>query len=277
MKDQNELWQRSLKAALEASQKAREILLGYMGKLKNIEEKAHAGLVSEADKKSEEFIQSYLSRVLPEFGFLGEESSFVDGQTQIQKPTQSGYWIVDPLDGTTNYIHQYPVFCISIGLMFENDLKVGVIDVPVLNETYWAIKGEGAFCNGQRMSVSKKSTLKDCLTSTGFFADHEETLQEQLRIFSEVVRRTRGVRRPGAAAYDMCQVARGVFDLFWERNLKPWDTAAGTLLVREAGGIVETYQGKPYDPYKNSMVASTVPILEEFKKLVGPHLLAGTD
>jgi myo-inositol-1(or 4)-monophosphatase len=265
----------ALMVALKASRQGREILLSYFGNLKAVESKEKAGLVSEADRESEIAIQKVLNGTFPQFGFLGEESSYLKSREGEQIDRSKIQWIVDPLDGTTNYIHEFPIYCISIGLEINGRVEVGVIDVPALGDTYTAIRGQGAFVNGRSLSVSKAEHLKDTLLATGFFAEDESSLQEQLNLFSKLVRLTRGVRRPGAAAFDLCMVARGVFDSFWERNLKPWDTAAGMLLVEEAGGMTTTYRGQNYNPHKNSIIAGNkfiVPqIVAEIQGLIRPE------
>ncbi len=232
----------------------------YFGRLEHIEEKFHAGLVSEADKESEKVIFDYLRKNFPEDEFVGEESTL--DPTKIPPPKSKGRWIVDPLDGTTNYIHRFPIFCVSIGYEYEGKIQIAVIDVPMLGEVYTAIRGRGSFVNGRQMFVSNTPSIKDSLLATGFFGDDEPVLVEQLRVFSDVVRKCRGVRRPGAAAYDLAQVARGVFDGFWEKGLKPWDSAAGLLLVEEAGGKVCTYLGKEFNPYKRSMIATNAALAD---------------
>lgn len=246
--------------ALKAAQAGREVLLRYFGKLEHVEEKFQAGLVSEADKESEKAIFKVIKEQFPDHETLGEESTSLD---QIQKtPAQSpGRWIVDPLDGTTNYVHRFPIFCISIAYEEAGKIQNAVIDVPMLNEIYTAERGQGAWVNGKKMSVSGTPVLSKALLATGFFGDDERQLEEQLRVFSQIVRKARGIRRPGAAAYDLAQVARGVFDGFWEKNLKPWDSAAGLLLVEEAGGIVTSFKGKEYHPYMNSVVATNLQLL----------------
>lgn len=243
--------------------------MSYYGNISNIQKKHLAGLVSEADQETEKVIQKYLKEHTPQFGFLGEESDFLLQQSARPKTVaKDDIWILDPLDGTTNFIHQFPVFCISLGLKTQGQLNVGVIDVPMMNETYTAVRGQGASVNGRRISVSETTLIEDAFLSTGFFAEDEQPLEEQLRIFSDIVRRARAVRRPGAAAYDLCQVARGVFDGFWEKNLKPWDIAAGMLLVREAGGVVLNYQGQECDVFDSSLISGTPMIAAEIQRRV---------
>ena len=256
-------WRQVQSHALKACRLGREILLKYFGNLEHVEEKFQAGLVSEADKESEKIIADYLRKNFPTWEFLGEESTAGGAKVQMATQARGGRWILDPLDGTTNYVHRFPIFCISLALEYEGQIQLAVIDVPMLNETYTAIRGQGAFVNGRPLKVSSTQKLKDALLATGFVAEHEHVISEQLQIFSKVVRDCRGVRRPGAAAYDLALVARGVFDGFWERNLQPWDSAAGLLLVEEAGGVVKTYQGQAYDPFQPTCVAGNKTIVEQ--------------
>lgn len=248
-------WTEVLKKALQAVRAGRELLLNYYGDLKNIETKAQAGLVSEADRESEKLIKSYLSKIHEGWEFLGEEESFLKGQKDLRRGTKP-CWILDPLDGTTNYIHQFPVFCISLGFEMEGELKLGIIDVPLLGETFTAVRGQGARLNGRLIQVSQTDSLEKALLATGFYADNKPALEEQLKVFSLLVEQTRGVRRAGAAAYDLCMVAKGTFDGFWEANLKPWDVAAGQILVEEAGGVVVNKKGEPHSPYDDYIIAS---------------------
>ncbi len=261
-------WKKILDDSVKACILGRKVLLDYFGHLKKIEEKKHAGLVSEADKESEKIISEELKKILPDAEFLGEESSFAGATVAAGRANEKGRWILDPLDGTTNYIHRFPLFCISLALEVDGDLKLAVIDVPLLNETYTAIRGQGAWVNGQSLKVSNTQEIEKSLLSTGFFADDVPSLEEQLKIFSHFVRKARGVRRSGSAAYDLCQVARGVFDAYWEKNLKPWDTAAGQLLVEEAGGTLLTYDGRPYNPYENSLISGNTAICQLIQKSV---------
>lgn len=259
-------------AAIKATELGRACLLGYFGKISQIEEKDKAGLVSEADRTSEEIIKNELAKTCPEVGFLGEETSFENNIHEFHALKSGARWILDPLDGTTNFIHQFPIFCISLALEIDGEIEMAIIDVPMLNQRWTAIKGEGAFCNGKRSFVSKTTDFSKSLLATGFYADDKESLQEQLKIFTKMVSIARGVRRPGAAAYDLALVSSGVFDLFWEKDLKPWDTAAGKLLVEEAGGIIRTYQGDPYNPYEKSIIAGNEALVQKFIKINNDYL-----
>lgn len=241
----------ALVAAREAAAEGRKVLMHYFGQLKKVQEKAHAGLVSEADLESEKVISRVLKSHLPDIPVLGEEGAFLSKEEHIASTT----WVVDPLDGTTNYVHGFHVFCISIGLQYEGQLAAGLIDVPILSKTYEAARGLGAFVNGDRLRVSRTTSIRDSLLATGFFPDNTNALHDQLKIFSDLVYEARGIRRAGAAAYDLCMVAEGVFDAFWEPNLKPWDAAAGAVIVREAGGVVWNYSGAEYRLGDNSLLA----------------------
>ncbi len=240
-----------LKAAFEAADVAKKILIHHYGKLTHVSEKFKAGLVSEADVESERAIAKVLKKYFPESHFLGEESGL------DQKPVgDEMLWIVDPLDGTTNYVHQMPIFCISIGLKVGTSLEVAVIDVPMLNHRFHAVKGHGAYFNDVKMKTSERKEMKDTLLATGFSNNHND-INQQVDAFSKLILKSRGIRRAGAAAYDLCLVAQGVFDGFWEKHLSPWDTAAGTLLVREAGGIVTNYAGQEYQPEMSDIIAGS--------------------
>ncbi len=242
----------ALTAAQLAARKGAEVLLHYYGQLKNVTEKFQAGLVSEADVESEKVIRAELLKAVPA-QFLGEESSQLKSRTWSEG---GNWWIVDPLDGTTNYVHGFPIFCISIGLMWEGEIVLGLVDVPKIGATYWAVKGKGAFVNGKKIHVSDRATVRNSLLATGFYRDDQVALKEQLAIFNKLVYEARGIRRAGAAAYDLCLVAEGVFDAFWEKHLMPWDTAAGILMVREAGGRVTDYTGQEFNFSYDSVMAS---------------------
>jgi myo-inositol-1(or 4)-monophosphatase len=254
-----------LDLAKEAAALSREILLQYFGRLSQVSEKEKAGLVSEADVESEKCIQSFLAKKAPEIDFMGEEGSFKSNTHKIDQSVAT--WVVDPLDGTTNYVHKFPIYCISIGLEINNELQVGVIDVPYFKDTYWAIRGGGAYKNGNKIHVSQRATLKNSLVATGFYSESDD-LENEVKLFSKMLDSTRAVRRPGAAAYDLCMVAEGIFDVFWEKNLKPWDTAAGTLLVTEAGGNVTNYEGRAFHPNMSSILASSSKVYDEASAVI---------
>ncbi len=262
-------WTEVLKKTLSTVRSGRELLLSYYGHLNHVESKLHAGLVSEADRESEKLIKTGLSLIDSSWEFLGEEESFLTGDKNL-KPGSKPRWILDPLDGTTNYIHQFPIFCISLALEWEGQLQLAVIDCPMTNETFTAIRGQGAFRNGKKIKTSQTQQLQDSLLATGFFPDNQEALLDQLKVFSELIKKTRGIRRAGAAAYDLCMVAQGSFDGFWEPNLKPWDVAAGQLLVEEAGGKVVNRSGVKHSPYDQYIIATNQYLSPSLLKIINP-------
>ncbi len=255
----------SFEVAMEAVILGRSCLLSYFGKLKHVVEKDQsAGLVSEADRECEILMKNYLGRYFPDYDFLGEESAYLENQTELF-PSLKARWILDPLDGTTNFVHKFPIFCISLALEVNGEIVLGIIDMPILNQTFTAEKGKGAYCNGEKLSVSQTNKFQEAFMSTGFVSESKDVLQEQLKIFENVVWKARAIRRPGAAAYDLALIASGVFDLYWEKNLKPWDSAAGLLLVKEAGGVVRTFEGENYHPFKKSLIAGNENIVQLFQ------------
>jgi myo-inositol-1(or 4)-monophosphatase len=208
-----------------------------------ISEKLGAGLVTNADIESEKACVAALRKLRPDFGFLTEEGTTIVHGAKPNAEKPRGRWIIDPLDGTTNFVHGFPMFCVSIAAEWDGEIIAGVIEHPILRETYSATLGGGAFLNGKRLSVSKTTNLDDSLLSTGFTYRKTELLHTEMLAFEELSSIARAIRRPGSAALDLAYTARGVFDGFWERRLSPWDIAAGLLLVREAGGKVTDFRG----------------------------------
>jgi myo-inositol-1(or 4)-monophosphatase len=251
-----------LQSALLAADKAREVLLQHYGNLHHITEKHKAGLVSEADKESERTIVECLSKIYPDHKFLGEE-----GADHKQTDSSSGLWIIDPLDGTTNYVHQFPVWAISIAFHYRGETLVGVVDAPKLDSRYHAVRDGGAFLNQNPIRVSTRTQFRDGLFATGF-SSADTDFNHQLELVRCAVQEARGIRRAGAAALDLCFVAAGIFDVFWEKKLSPWDTAAGALIAREAGARVTNLRGEEYDPMMDTVVAGTPLIYEQFMEKV---------
>jgi myo-inositol-1(or 4)-monophosphatase len=238
--------------ARRAASESRKVLLHYYGELTKIQEKPKAGLVSEADQESEKTLRAIFAKETPWLDFLGEE----EGLSEAKAGQKSvGTWICDPLDGTTNYIHGVPYFCISIGLQINGKLVLGVIDLPILDQQFYAAVGHGAFVNSKPIRVSSKTEMKDGLFATGFSYKPED-IQDQVRCFIPVLQKARGIRRLGAAAIDLCYVASGIFEGYWERHLSPWDLAAGAVLVQEAGGTCTDFSGNPILPYSTEVVAA---------------------
>jgi myo-inositol-1(or 4)-monophosphatase len=236
----------------------------YYLKSFQVREKPKAGLVTNADLEAEAAAVKILKKGCPGFSFLTEENPPATGNVP-------GRWIIDPLDGTTNFVHGFPMFCVSIAAEWEGKLAVGVIHVPVLKETYIAVAGKGATLNGRKLKVSKTTKLTDSLLTTGFTYRKDEWLHEEMLAFERLSKVARAVRRPGSAALDLAYVARGVFDGFWERRLNAWDIAAGVLLVREAGGKVTDFEGRDLHVEQAALVATNGVLHDElFKSVTSP-------
>ena len=224
------------------------IHLKYFNKVHRIGRKFRAGIVTEADTESEALILKRIRRKYPQSAVITEESGSFKGDNLL--------WIIDPLDGTTNYAHGFPWFAVSIGVWRDGNPVAGIIYNPVYREQFFAEKGKGAYFNGKRMVVSKTDRIRDALFGTGFFYSQGRRMGVELEIFRELNEVALGVRRPGAAALDMAYLASGRYDGFWERGLSPWDVAAGWLLVEEAGGKVSDYEGGPAKLDGREIVAS---------------------
>jgi myo-inositol-1(or 4)-monophosphatase len=211
--------------------------------------------VTESDLQAQEMIIALIRQSFPGHGFLAEEDV---AQAPSPVPTEVGpyRWIIDPLDGTVNFAHGYPAFCVSIAFEAARRLAYGVIYDPLRDELFEARRGQGASLNGQPIKVSTIDRLERALVATGFPYDIRERLAETLGRMERILRQVQGLRRGGSAALDMCYVACGRFDGFYEENLKPWDTAAGLLLIEEAGGRLTTFAGGEYDICSSNIVAS---------------------
>ncbi len=238
--DQNSL-QTWLDVATEAALAAGAVLDDCYGKLTQIQEKGQSGnLVTEADQWAEKVILEVLARHCPDHAILAEESGF-SGDDQ-----NSYRWAIDPLDGTTNYAHGYPAFCVSIGLLQEGVPVVGVIYNPFRHELFRAARGLGASLNQRPIRVSSTANLVQSLLVSGFAYDRRETVDNNYAEFCYLTHQTQGVRRSGSAAIDLADVACGRLDGYWERGINPWDMAAGIVLLQEAGGEISAYDNSPF-------------------------------
>lgn len=248
--------------AIKAAQEAGQILLDWMEKGFTVEFKGVMNLVTDADRAAEQAIIARISTAFPTHPILAEEGGTSSGSDARYK------WVIDPLDGTTNYTHTFPAFCVSIGLEIDGSIAVGVVFDPMRKELFVAEKGKGASCNGQAISVSRADTLSDALLVTGFSYDvRQDKTANNFDFFRGFVTRAQGVRRTGTAALDLCYVAAGRFDGFWEMKLAPWDVAAGSLMVTEAGGAISDFAGIPFSIYHDEVLASNGLIQKEMLRV----------
>jgi len=229
-----------LGTAFRAAMLAGEYILENLGRISNedIDTKQASDFVTRVDKVSEQLIINTIKQNYPDHHFLAEES--------VKDSATGEYrWIIDPLDGTTNYIHAYPVFSVSIALERKSELVLGVVYDPLRNEIFTAEKGTGAFLNGKKVNVSTVTDLRNSLIATGFPFRRKELIDPYLRLFRNIFERVSDIRRAGSAALDLAHIAAGRYDCFFEIGLSPWDIAAGSLLISEAGGIVTDFGGGP--------------------------------
>jgi len=234
-----------LNTAVKAARKAGSIITrsSYDLDKLTIRRKQQNDFVSEVDHAAEEAVISVLKEAYPDHGFLGEESGYHDKDAEF-------LWVIDPLDGTTNFLHGNPQYCVSIALLHKGALNQAVVFDPNRNELFTASKGAGAFLNDRRIRVSKTDKIEDALLGTGFPFREVDRLDEYMKMLENAMKTCSGVRRPGAAALDLAWVACGRLDGFWEMGLSSWDMAAGALLIREAGGLVGDFAGE--DKYLDS-------------------------
>jgi len=239
----------------EIAREAGELLMDFFRRRVKIEYKGDADLVTEADRSSEKLILERIRKNWPDHEVIGEEGARIE--------TGGDYrWYVDPLDGTTNFAHGFPVFCVSLGLAFKGKRKAAVLYDPTRGELFAAELGKGAFLNGQKIEVSKTAKLAHSLVATGF-PSHKRHKSPNIYFYHQLTLRTHGVRRAGSAALDLANVACGRFDGFWEFNLNAWDTAAGILIVEEAGGRVTGFQGQPLQITDRDVMATNGLIHDE--------------
>jgi myo-inositol-1(or 4)-monophosphatase len=231
------------------AREAGELLRERLHDRHTVQYKGEINLVTEADRLSEALIVERIRLEFPGHGILTEESPETVNGSGIR-------WIIDPLDGTTNYAHGYPVFCVSIALEVKGVIRLGAIYNPMLDELFTAEKEAGAFLNGRRLNVSRTEELSRSLLATGFPYDIREDRNNNINYFEVMALNAQAVRRAGSAALDMAYVAAGRFDGFWELKLMPWDTAAGWLLIEEAGGVVTDLHGDPFDLHSPHIIAS---------------------
>ncbi|MEE8340985.1 MAG: inositol monophosphatase family protein [Candidatus Neomarinimicrobiota bacterium] len=249
--------------ANNAIEKASQIIMKAYNLPKIIEFKGKTNLVTKTDRQSEEIIIYEIQKTFPKHGIIAEESTRINTESEYQ-------WIIDPLDGTTNFVHGYPSFGISIGVLHNHSYICGIIRELPANKTYSAIKGKGAFCDSQPISVSSVNSLENSLLVTGFGYEHDEKWSANMELFKHFTDISQGARRLGAAAVDLCHVASGKVDGYWEFDLQPWDSTAGVLLIKEAGGKVTKMDGNIYSINHPQLLATNGKIHDKMLKITNP-------
>jgi len=244
--------------AVELAKRAGVIVTESYERTMQIDRKSKRDVVTDVDYRSEALVLEAIRDQYPADAILAEESGHHRRRSRggTGRATTSRTWVIDPLDGTTNYAHGFPWFCVSIALEVDGEVRLGVIYQPMLDELFTAVKGEGAFLNGRLLRVSRREPLKNCLLATGFPYDRTRDNENNFANFVNFQMAARAVRRAGAAALDLANVAAGRLDGYWEVKLKPWDVAAGQLLVTEAGGRVTNHAGEPFSIYDHRVLAS---------------------
>jgi myo-inositol-1(or 4)-monophosphatase len=255
-----------LNIAVKAARRAGNIIVRASRNLDIVaaREKAANDYVSEVDQEAEQTIIRTLREAYPDHAILAEESG-ASGDSEYQ-------WIIDPLDGTTNFLHGFPQYAVSIALAHKGIVTQAVVYDPCRNDLFTATRGRGAYLNETRLRVSKRAELRSSLIGTGFPFRQLEQVDTYLAMFRDIIKKTAGVRRPGAAALDLAYVAAGHLDGFWELGLSPWDIAAGGLLITEAGGLIGDLEGNENYMESGNVVAGNPKVFVEMLKLLGPHL-----
>jgi len=259
--------QAQLTIAVRAARRAGDLILRNLNRIRpqDISSNGWNEVVTEVDLRAEEDIKETIRRSFPHHAFLAEESGASGDNDHV--------WIIDPLDGTTNFVHGFPVFAVSIALQVRGELEAAVIYDPTRQEMFTAARGAGAQLDGRRIRVSGATHLKDTLIGTGFpYRENVKHMDSYLGMLKAVVENVSGVRRPGAAALDLAYVAAGRFDGFWELGLKPWDIAAGALIIQEAGGIISSVRGDSHFLETGNVIAGSPKVHEALSRLLQPLL-----
>jgi len=261
-----------LKTAIEAAEAAGKIIMAGYGKLTSdqIAKKGKGDYVTVIDKKAEETIINIIRKKYADHLIIAEESGISSSQSNIA-------WIIDPLDGTANFMRNIPIFAVSIGIRCNNILQAGVVYVPALDQLFQAEKGKGCYLNGKRIMVSETSEISEAMLATGFPWRFPKLIDGYASVFAGLMKKSGGMRRLGAAAVDLAYTACGIFDCFYEMRLKPWDIAAGALLVQEAGGLVTDLQGEENFMQTGDIIAGNKfihnEIIEQFKSFPDHRLI----
>lgn len=239
---------KELKAAVRAAISAGNMIKTSVGKRQNIRYKGAINIVTDTDIRAEKLIVGILKKEFPQYGILAEERGCED-----KHPDR---WIIDPLDGTTNFAHGFPFFCVSIALEKAGEIRLGAVYDPMRKELFTAVKGKGAYLNKKKIRASKEKGLNKSFLATGFSYDFKNKADNNIDNFKRFLISSMAVRRAGAAALELCYVACGRFDGFWEMGLKPWDTAAASLIIQEAGGKISHFDGRAFSIYEENILAS---------------------
>jgi len=250
-----------LRFARQTAVGAGSLLLKKANKHNRVSFKGRINLVTEADLASERYIIKAIEKKFPNHSILAEEESAKNKASEFK-------WIIDPLDGTTNFAHGFPFYCVSIALEYRGEIILGVVYDPQREELFHATIGGGSFLNGKKIHVTEETKLSRALLATGFPYDIGSSNEDNLKNFARFAKVARGIRRPGSAALDLCYLACGRIDGFWELKLSPWDTAAGKLIVEEAGGKVTDFNGEKYFIYGKYILASNGRIHNQMKRIL---------
>ncbi|MCE5223629.1 inositol monophosphatase [bacterium] len=256
------IFETTFQFGLEWIKEAGNLIMSVFEHPRNIEKKGVIDLVTDADKASESLLINRILDKFPKHSILSEEAGYTTGSSEHQ-------WIIDPIDGTTNYSRKLPFFCISIGYKVANQTQFGLIYAPAIQQLYYAKHQFGAYRNHQPIQVSKTETIQDAFLTTGFpYTLHSTEEHNNMPLFSYFSSHALAVRRLGSAALDLCYVADGIFDGYWEVSLQPWDFVAGELLVKEAGGKVSSFSGEEVPMSKSSIIASNQPVFLQMKEII---------
>lgn len=247
--------------ATDLALKGGAILKQGFNHVRRITYKGRIDPVTEFDVKTEKFITQRIRRAYPSHSVLAEEGSAAADSSEYR-------WVIDPLDGTVNYAHGFPVYCVSIGLEYRGEIVVGAVYDPERDEMFWSARGQKAFLNRKPITVSTETKLERSLLATGFAYDIGTAQRNNLGLFARMARQAQGVRRPGSAALDICWLSAGRIDGFWELKLHPWDTAAATLILTNAGGTISRLNGRRFSIYDKDLLASNGRIHNAMKKVL---------
>jgi myo-inositol-1(or 4)-monophosphatase len=249
------------RVGIEAIYSGARVIRNCFGRISQINQKGEFDLVTEADTESEKQIMETIRKAFPDHAILAEESGANQGAAEYQ-------WLVDPLDGTTNYVHRLPFFTIAIALLVRDKIVLGLVLNPMDGELFAAITGKGATLNGKPIRVSSTASVCDSLLVTGFPYDFSEIIEPAMKRFSICQQASQGVRRLGSAALDICYLACGRFDAFWEQNLKPWDKAAGVIIAAEAGAVITNFSNQPFSINQKEILVTNGRIHHEMLDLL---------